>query len=288
MIRTNTVLNIGGKEPKLSWADITEQEEKDRKREKNAKKKYIKRKKLVQKTDQLYKTLQEEPEGLDGREIFVGGLEFEDLGKAAVLIIQRREKWSILFERYGKVVCVRAHWVKGYMFVVFAERISAQKVMEELLSYEAKVKLTTQLEREMIADGKCARATPRPNFYMRWPKKTLQNQQCGESCNQSNQGISSIGISNNDSSCSSGNGSSSGELKSSSSDSSSSSDESGGSSSGSDHQQVTAAVVSSIAVAAAVLDDDVSASASSSTVDSEAMCCSCGHTPPSSVDDLFS
>jgi len=161
-----------------SWADMVDEEENrmNKKKEKEKRAKRIQKKKRKENKDRLS---EEEVEGDEiskyGKEIFVGGLKFDDLD----LIYstkerfksrdERRKRICSMFERYGEVMQLRTNWTKGFIFVVFREQVNAQKVMNLLSKFEERELLSKVIESELISDGKSKKATPRPNYYLRWP-----------------------------------------------------------------------------------------------------------------------
>jgi len=157
-------------EDRISWADLVEQEEMEKKKQKKKAKRERKLEKLREATkrDEIFEL---------GREIFVGNLDFEDIFEKRLktsllyqLIQERRNQILELFSLFGEVSFIRTHWTKRYLFVLFKERKSAEKCMSILTNYQERRNLIKKIAKNLKEKDKSPLAAPRPNFYLRWPK----------------------------------------------------------------------------------------------------------------------
>jgi hypothetical protein len=157
-------------EESLSWADIVELDEAEKKRK-------LKKAKKLQKFAKLREQTKRDPGGEVGREVFVGNIEFDDLKnlnvKAKVLynlIEKRRELLMDIFKSFGQVTFVRPYWNKQYLFVIFQEPAGAERCIATLKEYENRLKLIKQMRKTLKTQSLSPLAAPKPSFYVRWPK----------------------------------------------------------------------------------------------------------------------
>jgi hypothetical protein len=151
-----------------SWADVVEHAHLVKKIQKAEK---LKRKKKKQNGKKKIK-----PEDHIGRMVFVGNLDFSDLEcgkmfKFRDIISERRAQFLSMCEKFGKIHNIETHWKKKFLFVTYEDAESAKTLVDSLASFEQRLQYCKETKVYLKSIGVTTKAAPKPNFYVRWPKK---------------------------------------------------------------------------------------------------------------------
>lgn len=119
-----------------------------------------------------------------GRKLFVSNIDFADIqlkaqdkkhgpwtsDKIDLVTRERRIELIALFKQFGQVTDVQEHWADRYIFVTFARVADCKRALNTLKHYEKRKGLVRELRARLRDKKQEPLASPKPNFYVRYPK----------------------------------------------------------------------------------------------------------------------
>ncbi|EGC37373.1 hypothetical protein DICPUDRAFT_150037 [Dictyostelium purpureum] len=103
------------------------------------------------------------------KKVFVGGITFNDIENDENLKKLRIQKIVHLFQSFGMVSKTNFHWNKGFFFIIYSNSKVAQTVVQSFSSFKKKQKYIDTIKDQLLKEFKDIKATPNPNFYVRFP-----------------------------------------------------------------------------------------------------------------------